>query len=197
MYKVSRMQGSTRTPRALERQRPAAIPHDDKSPRDIRDRAGCDVTSLTLAGVSKMTDHGNSYLTRSLIATYSCLAGLLYAGSAKSIVLVGPSCADVFPARAITASRDHGPGPAMSRNRTLMTCAYSDRISCRTAHMPIWGGAGGSGSGDTPRYRATLVVRIATIISMMNGIEMNLVRRPVMRRTPPTISSMATKCAVG
>jgi NADPH-dependent FMN reductase len=35
--------GRTRTPRALEKQRPAAVSHYNKSRRDIRDGAGCDV----------------------------------------------------------------------------------------------------------------------------------------------------------
>ena len=49
-YHGGKTQGRTRTPRALEQQRPAAIPHYNKSRRDIRDGAGCDVASLTVAG---------------------------------------------------------------------------------------------------------------------------------------------------
>src|SRR5215831_5327693 len=50
-----------------------------------------------------------------------------------------------------SASSDHFPGPLISRYRTTMICAYSDRISCKTAHAPILGGAGGNGRGDVPR----------------------------------------------
>src|SRR5438067_3646130 len=53
--------------------------------------------------------------------------------------------------RARTASSDHFPGPLIRRKSTTMICAYSERISCSTAHTPIFGGAGGSGRGDVPR----------------------------------------------
>jgi len=51
----------------------------------------------------------------------------------------------------------------------VMICAYSERISCRTAQKPIVGGAGGRGNGDVPRYREIFVESIATIISATNG----------------------------
>jgi hypothetical protein len=40
-------------------------------------------------------------------------------------------------ARTISASTDHGPGPTIKRNSTLMSWAYSERTSCSTAQMPI------------------------------------------------------------
>jgi hypothetical protein len=48
-------------------------------------------------------------------------------------------------------------------------CAYSERISCNTAHTPVLGGAGGKGKGEVPRYIAIFVDNIATNISMMKG----------------------------
>jgi hypothetical protein len=44
----------------------------------------------------------------------------------------------------------------------LMSCAYSDRISCRTAQKPICGGTGGGGSGDVPRNSRGFVESMAT-----------------------------------
>jgi hypothetical protein len=58
------------------------------------------------------------------------------------------------------------------------------------------GSAGGSGSGDVPRYREIFVVRMATTISKMKGIAMTLVKRPAIRRIPPAISRLPTKVAV-
>jgi hypothetical protein len=78
----------------------------------------------------------------------------------------------------------------------LMICAYSDRISCSTAHIPTVGGTGGGGSGDVPRKSRGLVESIATSISMMNGIVISLVPRPSITTIPPTISSHPTKVAV-
>src|SRR5437867_2454789 len=69
------------------------------------------------------------------------------------------------------ASNDQGPGPDIRRKMQLMICAYSDRISCKTAQMPTWGGTGGGGSGKVPRKSRGLVESIATSISMMTGIE--------------------------
>ena len=76
-----------------------------------------------------------------------------------------------------------------------MSCAYSDRISCSTAQIPIWGGAGGSGSGDVPRKSAGLVESMATNISIANGIAKSRVPTPRIRAIPPTISRPATKVA--
>jgi hypothetical protein len=61
---------------------------------------------------------------------------------------------------------------------------------------PHLGGAAGSGRGDVPRYSETLVERIATIISKMNGIAMSLVNNPERISSPTTISRHATKSAV-
>ena len=72
-----------------------------------------------------------------------------------------------------------------------MIWAYSERISCSTAHPPMTGGAGGAGSGEVPRYSEILVDSIATSISMRNGTLMSRVPRPPMRRRPPPISSTA------
>src|SRR5262245_41209074 len=73
-------------------------------------------------------------------------------------------------ALASAPSIDQGPGPAINKKSAHMICAYSDRTSCNTAQMPTCGGAGGSGSGDVPRYSAIFVVSIATTISITKGI---------------------------
>jgi hypothetical protein len=78
----------------------------------------------------------------------------------------------------------------------VMICAYSDRISCRTAQIPTWGGTGGGASGNVPRKRRGLVEIIATTISMMNGMAISRVPRPTISRSPPTISRPPTKGAV-
>ena len=77
-----------------------------------------------------------------------------------------------------------------------MSWAYSERISCRTAQIPICGGDGGGGSGSVPRKSRGLVESIATTISMMNGTVMSRVPRPSISNRPPTISSPPTKVAV-
>src|SRR4051812_28437920 len=77
-----------------------------------------------------------------------------------------------------SASRDQRPGPAMSKKMTTITCAYSERISCKTAHNPICGGTGGNGSGEVPKYIEIFVDNIATIISMIKGTAINRVRKP-------------------
>jgi hypothetical protein len=51
-----------------------------------------------------------------------------------------------------------------------------------------------AGSNHTP---ATLVERIAMIISITKGIAINRVRKPHTRSRPPTISRIATKWAIG
>jgi hypothetical protein len=79
---------------------------------------------------------------------------------------------------------------------TTISCAYSDRISCKTAHKPICGGTGGSGSGEVPKYIETFVDTIATIISMIKGTAITRVSNPAMSSSPPTISSPPTKFAV-
>jgi hypothetical protein len=84
----------------------------------------------------------------------------------------------------------------MPRKRTLIICAYSERISCKTAQIPTVGGAGGRGSGDVPRKSAIFVEAIATSISITKGTAIRRVRRPVSKRTPPTISRRATNTAV-
>src|SRR5262249_59467545 len=71
------------------------------------------------------------------------------------------------------ASRDHFPGPLISRKATVRICAYSERTSCKTAHTPTCGGAGGGGKGDVPRYKEIFDDNIATTISMMNGMAIN------------------------
>src|SRR5881628_994299 len=94
------------------------------------------------------------------------------------------------------ASRDHRPGPASNKNAQDASCAYSERISCRTAQKPICGGTGGSGSGDVPRYKGIFVEAIATNISIMNGTAIKRVNKPVTSSVPPTISSQASAVAV-
>src|SRR5215510_15817561 len=68
------------------------------------------------------------------IVTASCIACLL-------------SSLSLF----IQASMDHRPGPAINRKLTVINCAYSDRISCKTAQNPTCGGTGGKGRGDVPK----------------------------------------------
>ena len=87
-----------------------------------------------------------------------------------------------------SASIDQGPGPTIAKKAQFKSCAYSERISWRTAQKPICGGTGGSGSGDVPRYRGIFVEAIATIISMMNGMAMKRVSKPVSSSRPPMIS---------
>jgi hypothetical protein len=88
------------------------------------------------------------------------------------------------------------PGPAMSRKIIVIICAYSERVSCNTAQIPTWGGEGGRGRGEVPKYKDILVVAIATSISKMKGIEMSRVRNPMIKRSPPMISRPATKWAI-
>src|SRR5262249_36331858 len=95
-----------------------------------------------------------------------------------------------------TASKDHSPGPFSSKNMAVSICAYSDRISCNTAHNPPGGGAGGSGKGDFPRYREIFVERIAKIISATKGIVIRRVLNPASNNNPPTISRPPTNVAV-
>src|SRR6266849_320551 len=85
---------------------------------------------------------------------------------------------------------------ANNKNAHDASCAYSERISCRTAQKPICGGTGGSGSGDVPRYRGIFVEAIATNISIMNGMTIKRVNKPETMRMPPTISSQASAVAV-
>jgi len=82
------------------------------------------------------------------------------------------------------------------KKMTVNSCAYSERTSCRTAHIPTSGGAAGRGRGEVPRYNEILVESIATIISTMNGIAITLVSKPERRSNPPTISRQATQSAV-
>jgi len=84
----------------------------------------------------------------------------------------------------------------ISRKAIVRSCAYSERISCSTAHIPIFGGAGGSGRGDVPRYNEIFVESMATTISRMNGIDITRVNKPDSTSNPPTISRHPTKSAV-
>src|SRR5262249_11942824 len=96
----------------------------------------------------------------------------------------------------IRASIDHRPGPAMSKKVTVINCAYSERISCKTAQNPTCGGTGGRGKGDVPKYNGILVDNMATSISMIKGTAMSRVSKPAIKRIPPTISSTPSKVAV-
>jgi hypothetical protein len=77
------------------------------------------------------------------------------------------------------ASSDHLPGPLIIRNTDVSSCANSERTSCNTAHIPTFGGTGGKGRGEVPRYIEILVDKIATIISITNRIAMARVRKPL------------------
>src|SRR5262249_19260589 len=83
------------------------------------------------------------------------------------------------------ASSDHLPGPASRRNRQLISWAYSDRTSCKTAQMPDWGGAGGSGSGEVPWKRLGLGGSMGTTISTTNGVVVRRGPEPRTRQLPP------------
>src|SRR6266576_285767 len=99
------------------------------------------------------------------------------------------------------ASIDHRPGPANNRKAQVMSCAYSDRISCSTAQKPTCGGTGGNGSGEVPKYSGIFVDAIATTISIMNGTAIRRVRKPESNKMPPMISNqpsaVAMKCGAG
>src|SRR5258706_120040 len=82
------------------------------------------------------------------------------------------------------ASIDHLPGPANNRKAQVISCAYSERISCNTAQKPTCGGTGGNGRGEVPRYSGIFVDAIATSISIMNGIAITRVRKPDSNRMP-------------
>src|SRR4051812_48365345 len=62
--------------------------------------------------------------------------------------------------------------------------------------MPTVGGEGGRGNGLVPKYKATLVLSIATIISTINQSDVILVNTPNKRNNPPSISVVAIKLAV-
>ncbi len=129
--------------------------------------------------------HGLSQARPQLAASDGTPRGLCFtAGSAGWLVL---------NRRSSTASSDHLPGPFTSRKMVVMICAWSERISCSTAHGPIFGGDGGSGNGDVPRKIEILVARMATIISAMKGTAMSLVIRPESTSRPPTIAEAADK----
>ena len=97
---------------------------------------------------------------------------------------------------ASSESSDHLPGPFTSRKAVVNNCAQSERISCKTAQMPILGGAGGKGNGEVPRKIEILVERMATIISPINGSAISLVAKPDSNSRPPTISRPPMKFAV-
>ncbi len=82
--------------------------------------------------------------------------------------------------RSNRATRDSSPTvfPAHNKNAHDASCAYSERISCRTAQKPNCGGTGGSGSGDVPRYMGIFVEAMATNISIMNGMTIKRVNKP-------------------
>src|SRR6185369_8438469 len=95
------------------------------------------------------------------------------------------------------ASSESRPGPSSTRKSDTNICANSERTSCSTAQKPVCGGAGGSGSGDVPRKSEIFVDSTATSISPMKTIPTSRVCKPARRSSPPTISIIATRSAVG
>jgi hypothetical protein len=57
-----------------------------------------------------------------------------------------------------------GPPPTSGQQQKsqVISCAYSERISCSTAQKPTRDGTGGNGSAEVPRYSGIFVDAIAT-----------------------------------
>ena len=67
----------------------------------------------------------------------------------------------------ITKSSDLLPAPPTNRKRQVDIWAKSERISCNTAQIPDFGGAGGAGNGLVPKYKLIFVLKMATIICII------------------------------
>ena len=87
------------------------------------------------------------------------------------------SATPTFRVLSSTASSDHLPGRFTMRNMTVSTCAYSDRISCNTAHNPTCGGAGGRGC-SSPNRCALLQKDFISLEVSSSVWDCRLFRRP-------------------
>ena len=127
MYKVSKTRGRTRTPRALEKQRPAAVPHYNKSRRDIRDRAGCDVASLTLAGDWTFRQTARIRSGTIAAAVHRCQRGQQIRGNCSPLSM---STTRVAPIRLVNVTRLRG-APLTSPTTTAPVVAAKRRRICQ------------------------------------------------------------------